>query len=177
MMEIRFHGRGGQGAVTAAELLAVSVGYSGKHSQAFPFFGVERRGAPVMSFCRLDEKPIRIHQQVYEPDIIVVLDATLDPAMMNKGLKKNGIAIINTKKLPSETGILASKIYCVDATGIAVKNLGRPIINTAMLGAFAKATGLVGLEDIKKAVSERFKGPLAEKNIRAVEECYNEVKS
>ena len=74
MKEIRFHGRGGQGAVTAAELLAVSVGYSGKYSQAFPFFGVERRGAPVMSFCRLDEKPIRIHQQVYEPDVIVVLD-------------------------------------------------------------------------------------------------------
>jgi pyruvate ferredoxin oxidoreductase gamma subunit/2-oxoisovalerate ferredoxin oxidoreductase gamma subunit len=176
MKEIRFHGRGGQGAVTAAELLAVSVGYSGKYSQAFPFFGVERRGAPVMSFCRLDEKPIRMHQQVYEPDVIVVLDPTLDPKMMNKGLKVDGIAVINTKQAAGETGISAAKIYTVDATGIALKNLGRPIINTAMLGAFAKATGLVNLEDIKKAVGERFSGPLAEKNIKAVEECYNEVK-
>ena len=176
MKEIRFHGRGGQGAVTAAELLAVSVGYSGKHSQAFPFFGVERRGAPVMSFCRIDERPIRIHQQVYEPDAIIVLDSTLDPKMMNRGLKADGIAIINTKQTASETGITAAKVYTVDATGIALKNLGRPIVNTAMLGAFAKATGLVSLEDIKKAVGERFSGPLAEKNIKAVEECYNEVK-
>ena len=163
--------------MTAAELLAVSVGYSGKYSQAFPFFGVERRGAPVMSFCRVDERPIRIHQQVYEPDVIVVLDSTLDPKMMNKGLKPDGVAVINTKALAGETGITASKIYTVDATGIALKNLGRPIINTAMLGAFAKATGLVGLDDIIKAVRERFPVQLADKNARAVEECFNEVKS
>lgn len=177
MKEIRFHGRGGQGAVTAAELLAVSVGYGGKHSSAFPFFGVERRGAPVMSFCRIDERPIRIHQQVYEPDVIVVLDPTLDPHMMNKGLKSNGLAVINTKQNASETGITASKIYTVDATGIALKHLGRPIINTAMLGAFAKATGFVDINNIIKAVQERFPAPLAEKNIKAVQECFNEVKA
>jgi 2-oxoacid:acceptor oxidoreductase gamma subunit (pyruvate/2-ketoisovalerate family) len=176
MKEIRFHGRGGQGAVTAAELLAVSVAYGGKYSQAFPFFGVERRGAPVMSFCRVDERPIRIHQQVYEPDVIVVLDSSLDPKMMSKGLKSDGIAVVNTKAQASETGIIASKIYTVDATGIALRNLGRPIINTAMLGAYAKATGTVGLEDVIKAVRERFTGPLADKNARAVEECFNEVK-
>ncbi len=176
MKEIRFHGRGGQGAVTAAELLAVSIGYGGKYSQAFPFFGVERRGAPVMSFCRIDERPIRIHQQVYDPDVIVVLDPTLDPKMMNKGLKADGIAVVNTKASAGETGLVASRIYTVDATGIAMRNLGRPIINTAMLGALAKATGVVGLDDIVKAVRERFSGPLADKNARAVEECFNEVK-
>ncbi|MFH1448304.1 MAG: pyruvate ferredoxin oxidoreductase subunit gamma [Candidatus Micrarchaeota archaeon] len=177
MKEIRFHGRGGQGAVTAAELLAVSVGYGGKNSQAFPFFGVERRGAPVMSFCRIDDKAIRIHQNVYEPDVIVVLDSSLDSAMVSKGLKKGGIAIINTKQTASETGIKAETIFTVDATAIALKNLGRPIVNTAMLGAFAKATGLADLEDIKRAVGERFKASLAEKNAKAVEECFNEVKS
>jgi 2-oxoacid:acceptor oxidoreductase gamma subunit (pyruvate/2-ketoisovalerate family) len=176
MKEIRFHGRGGQGAVTAAELLAVSVGYAGKHSQAFPFFGVERRGAPVMSFCVIDDRPIRTHQQVYEPDAIVVLDSSLDPAMMSRGLKEGGLAIVNTKQAPSETGITAARIFTVDGTGIALRNLGRPIVNTAMLGAFAKATGLADLESIKKAVGERFSGQLAEKNSRAVEECFNEVK-
>ncbi len=176
MKEIRFHGRGGQGAVTAAELLAVSVGFGGKYSQAFPFFGVERRGAPVMSFCRIDENPIRIHQQVYEPDVIVVLDPSLDSEMVSKGLKNGGIAVVNTKQQASETGIKAEKIFTVDATGIALKDLGRPIVNTAMLGAFAKATGLAELEAIKKAVGERFSGALSEKNMKAVEDCFNEVK-
>ena len=158
------------------ELLAVSVGYAGKCSQAFPFFGVGRRGAPVMSFCRIDEKPIRIHQNVYEPDVVVVLDSTLDPEMVSKGLKKGGVAVVNTKAVAGETGIKAEKVFTVDATDIALRSLGRPIVNTAMLGAFAKATGLSDLQSIEKAVGERFNQVLAKRNIKAVEECFNEVK-
>lgn len=182
MFEVRFHGRGGQGAVTAAELLAVAAGEEGKSSQSFPVFGVERRGAPVASFCRIDDKQIRIHQQVYNPDFVVVLDeGLLDGVDVASGLKENGVIIVNSKcdasalneKLKPKGGM---KVFVVDATGIALKNLGKPIVNTAMLGAFAKASGLVTLESVKKAVNERFEGKMAEKNAKAVEECFNELK-
>ncbi len=182
MHEVRFHGRGGQGAVTAAELLAVAAGEEGKSSQAFPFFGVERRGAPVTSFCRINDKPIRVHQQVYAPDFVVVLDeGLLDYVDVASGLKENGVVVVNSKcdarafseKLKVKEGV---KVFVVDATGIALKSLGKPIVNTAMLGAFAKASGLVGLESVKKAVSERFEGSMKEKNLKAVEDCFNELK-
>jgi len=174
MKEIRFHGRGGQGAVTAAELLAVSVAEGGKMSQAFPFFGVERTGAPVQAFCRIDDKPVRIHQNVYEPDIIIVLDASLlKDVDVCEGLKEGGYAIVNSNKKPEELGLKASKVYTVDATSIALKHIGRPIVNTAMLGAFAKVNDDLDLESLKKAIQGRFSGKIAEKNIAAIQECYD----
>ncbi|MEM3400067.1 MAG: pyruvate ferredoxin oxidoreductase subunit gamma [Candidatus Micrarchaeia archaeon] len=173
MKEIRFHGRGGQGAVTAASLLAMAAGDEGKYSQAFPFFGVERRGAPVTSFCRISDEPIKIHQYIYKPDIVVVLD----PSLLGKvdvceGLKEGGIVIVNSKERIS---LPTKNAYFVDASGIAIKHIGKPIVNTAMLGAFAKVTNLVHIDGLKKAIGEVFKGELAEKNIRAIEECYSGV--
>ena len=174
MLEIRFHGRGGQGAVTAAELLAVAAAEGGRITQAFPFFGVERTGAPVQAFCRIDEKPIRIHQNVYEPDIVVVLDASLLPVVdVCAGLKKGGTVIVNTRKKKEELGLKADKVFTVDATAIAMKNLGRPIVNTAMLGAFLKVTNVVPLDALKRAIGQRFKAELAQKNSVAIEECFN----
>lgn len=171
MLSIVFHGRGGQGAVTAAELLAVAASYEGKSSQAFPVFGVERRGAPVTAFCRIDDKPIRVHQQIYEPDIVVVLDKTLiDVVDVCKGLKEDGTVIVNSKEKPN---VKAKNVYFVDATEIALKHIGAAITNTAMLGAFSKATGVVKLDSVKKAIGERFDGETAEKNKAAIEECYN----
>ncbi|MDD5317529.1 MAG: pyruvate ferredoxin oxidoreductase subunit gamma [Candidatus ainarchaeum sp.] len=174
MIEVRMHGRGGQGAVTAVELLAVSAAEGGKWTQSFPFFGVERTGAPVQAFCRIDEKPVRIHQNVYEPDVVMVLDASLLAVTdVASGLKAGGVVIVNTKKGRGEIGIKGGKVFIVDATGIAVKHLGRPIVNTAMLGAFAKVTGLVPLDALERAIRHRFKGEIAEKNVAAIEECYN----
>ncbi len=177
MIEVRFHGRGGQGAVTAANILASSAFKEGKYVQAFPFFGVERRGAPVTAFTRIDERPIRIKTQVYEPDIVVVLDPSLlDTVDVTAGLKEEGTVIINTEKSKDE--ILEklkkkpSKIALVDATTIALNVLGLPITNTAILGAVAKATGLVKLESVQSAIKEVFSGPLGDKNAKVAEEAY-----
>ena len=163
MMEIRFHGRGGQGAVTAAEVLAIAAFSDGKYSQAFGKFGPERRGAPVQSFTRVDEKPIRIRQEVYEPDIVIVLDPGLMKVVdVKQGLKENGIVIINTKDK-------VAGAWCVDATEIALETIGKPIVNTAMLGAFSKASkGAVSLDSIVAAIKERFPGELGEKNAKAI---------
>jgi 2-oxoacid:acceptor oxidoreductase gamma subunit (pyruvate/2-ketoisovalerate family) len=171
MKEVRFHGRGGQGAVTAARLLAEAAFLEGKYCQAFPFFGAERRGAPVLAFTRINDKPIRARTQVYEPNYVVVLDQTLLGAVdVTAGLKRGGIVIINAKKPPRK--IAADKIVSVDATSIAMEILGAPITNTAMLGAFAKATGLVSLDSILKVVQDKFKGKLGEKNVAAVKAAY-----
>ncbi len=172
MLEVRFHGRGGQGAVTAAELLAVSAANEGKFSKAFPFFGVERRGAPVMSFCRIDDSVIRLQQQIYTPTHVVVLDeGLLGTVEVTSGLVEGGSVIVNTKKAKEELGLEAENVFTVDATGIALKFMGVPIVNTAMLGAFSKATNAVSLESIERAVEERFPQKLAERNNAAVEEC------
>ncbi|MBI5252994.1 MAG: pyruvate ferredoxin oxidoreductase subunit gamma [Euryarchaeota archaeon] len=182
MREIRFHGRGGQGAVTAAELLAVAAFYDGKYSQAFPFFGVERRGAPVTAFARIDDKFIRIRSQIYEPDYIIVQDASLlDAVNVSEGLKQNGEIIINTEKTAAEIRPKLklkkeAKVYTVNATKVALDVLGVPIVNTAMLGALACATKEVTLDSIKKAIEKRFPEKLAVKNIKAVEEAYRQMK-
>ncbi|XRO75549.1 pyruvate ferredoxin oxidoreductase subunit gamma [Methanocaldococcus sp. 28A] len=173
MIEIRFHGRGGQGAVTAAQILAKAAFYDGKFCQAFPFFGVERRGAPVMAFTRIDNKKIRLRSQIYNPDYVVVQDATLlESINVVEGLKENGAVIINTVKDDLNLGF---KTYTIDATGIALDVLGIPIVNTAMVGAFAGATKLVTLESVKKAILDTFKGKLGEKNAKAAEVAYNEM--
>lgn len=162
--------------MTSAELLAEAAFYAGKEAQAFPFFGVERRGAPVQAFCRIDEKKIRLHQNVYEPDYLVVLDDSLFSSVnVFEGLKDNGTAVIASKKPASDFKAPkpGQKVFTVDAYEIARSVLGKPIVNTSMLGAFAKITGLVPIDKVKQAVSERFSGALAEKNAAAVQKCYD----
>ncbi len=169
MIEIRFHGRGGQGAVTAASLLAKAAGLDGKYAQAFPAFGVERRGAPVRAFCRISERKITLRSQIYSPDFIVVLDDTLlGLPEITEGLKKDSVAVINTKSRPQ----LKQKTFCYDATSLALEMLGKDIVNTAMLGVFAKASGLVSISSIEKAIEENFPPRLAEVNAKLVRTAY-----
>ncbi|MBM4241429.1 MAG: pyruvate ferredoxin oxidoreductase subunit gamma [Euryarchaeota archaeon] len=175
MIEIRFHGRGGQGAVTAAEILAKAAFQDGKYSQAFPFFGVERRGAPVLAFSRIDDKPIRQRYQVYEPNYVIVQDdGLLKVVDVFSGLKKRGKVILNTKN--SVEVKEEYDVYKIDATGIALDILGVPIVNTVMLGAFAAATGEVSLDSIIKIIKETFPGKIGEKNAEAAKIAYNQIK-
>jgi pyruvate ferredoxin oxidoreductase gamma subunit len=176
MREIRIHGRGGQGGVTAAQVLAVAASKDGKFSQAFPHFGVERRGAPVRAFARIDSKFIRVRQQVYEPDYLIILDSTLFAAEdVTAGLKPTGKIIVNSAEKVTVPNTKA-KVYTVDATNIALAEIGKPIVNTPMLGAFAKVTGEVTLNSVIEALKEFFSGPILEKNIKAIQRSYNEVK-
>ncbi|NVM21010.1 MAG: pyruvate ferredoxin oxidoreductase subunit gamma [Desulfobacterales bacterium] len=179
MIEIRVHGRGGQGAVTSTELIALAAINEGKYAQAFPSFGPERRGAPVTAFARIADKPIRTRERVYKPDIVVVLDPTILKIVdVTAGLKKNGLVILNTSKSEEEVrkafGIKA-KMAVVDATGVAMKHLGRPITNTTMLGALISATGVVDIKSMNTPLKERFGGPIAEKNISAMQQAYEQT--
>ena len=175
MIEIRFHGRGGQGAVTAARLLAEAAFLEGKHAQAFPFFGAERRGAPVLAFTRIDDKQIRVRTQIYEPDYVVVLDPLLPEAVdVASGIKQGGIIVLNSKK---SMQFSQAKTAFVDATSIAMKTLGVPITNTAVLGAFAKATGLVTLESLIEVIKRYFSSKLAKKNISAIKAAYEQTRA
>lgn len=176
MIEIRFHGRGGQGAVTAAEILAKAAFEDGKYCQAFPFFGAERKGAPVMAFSRINDRPIRRRYQVYNPDYVIVLDETLLEAVdVLSGLKEDGKVIINTTNDVNLGENVDS--YSIDATGIALDILGVPIVNTVMLGAFASATGIVTLDSIIKITKETFPGKIGEKNAEAAKIAYEEIKN
>lgn len=174
MIEIRIHGRGGQGAVTTSQLLAIAAFLDGKQSQGFPNFGVERRGAPSNAFVRIDSKPINVRSQIYKPDIVLVLDASMFSAEnVLDGLKDNGLLIVNSKKKPEELGIKGKfRIYTVDANGISIEMAGKPIVNTAILGAFAKVTSLVTLDSLKKAIEQRFEGETAELNKKLIEKVY-----
>lgn len=179
LVEIRFHGRGGQGAVTAANLLADAAVREGKYAQAFPYFGAERRGAPVVAFARISDEPIETHSRIENPDIVVVLDPRLfELAPVTEGLKENGLIIANAKEKPPIEG--PYEIYCVDATAIALDLglvvSGWPVVNTVMLGAFSKATGLVGLESVVEAVKARFPGKLGERNAEAIMQAAGKVK-
>jgi len=177
MKEIRFHGRGGQGAVTAAMILAVGAFHDGRYTQAFPRFGVERRGAPVEAFTRVSDSFIRVKSAVYEPDYVVVLDSTLFGAVnVTEGLRKGGMVIVNTNKGAGSLGVKGVDVRTLDVSKLAMEVLGRDIVNTAMLGAFAGFTGLVSLEGLFKGVDEQFSGSLAEKNKKLVEEVYNQSK-
>jgi len=178
MYEVRFHGRGGQGAVMAAQALASAAVYEGKHASAFPHFGAERRGAPVLAFTRVDNKKIRKKTRVYEPDYVVVLDSQLiNLVNVAEGLKDNGMLIINTLKKPEEIDIgKVVKTGTVDATGVALEVLGRDITNSAILGAFAKTTGLVSIEAVKEGIMDIFGNRIGEKaallNAKAAELSY-----
>ena len=178
MLEIRFHGRGGQGAVTCTELIAKAAIAEGKYAQAFPSFGAERRGAPVTAFLRVSDRPIRIRQNIYEPDVIVVLDPTLLGPGVSKGLKKNGFIITNSPKTPTEVKKeydFKQKVATVDATKIALDTIRLPITNTTMLGAVIRATQIVSLESLAEVLEERF-GRLAKRNQQAMERAFTETK-
>lgn len=174
MIEIRIHGRGGQGVVTAAELIGAAAFFEGKFSQAFPSFGVERRGAPIEAYTRIAEEPILLHSQIYEPDCIIVEDPSLIGVIdVLSGAKKNTLIIVNTEKTIEELGLpLEKKIQTIPATKIALDILGKPIINTILLGAFAGIYKIIKPASLKKAIEEKFKGEMAEKNIKAMNEAY-----
>ncbi|MCX8117092.1 MAG: pyruvate ferredoxin oxidoreductase subunit gamma [Desulfobacterota bacterium] len=178
MIEIRFHGRGGQGAVTSAELLALAAIHEGKYAQAFPSFGPERRGAPVVAFCRISDEPIRVRANIYTPDIVVVLDASLLKIVnVAAGLKADGLIVTTSKEPPEKVKEflkVGNRIGVVNASKIALEILGLPITNTTMLGSVVKATGLVKKESFVPPFKERF-GRIAEKNIAAFERAYQET--
>ncbi len=183
MIEIRFHGRGGQGAVTASEFLAKAAFNEGNDVQAFPMYGVERRGAPVTAFTRIDSKAVRNKAQIHEPDVVIVMDmALLDAVDVTAGLKTEGKVILNTGKSPEEmkkTLGVDNPVYTVDASSIAVQHrLGSkvaPIVNTAILGAVVKATGMVKIKSLIDVVKENAPAK-KEENAKATEQAYNEVR-
>ena len=189
MIEIRWHGRGGQGAKTAALLLADAALSSGKYVQAFPEYGPERMGAPVASFDRISSKPILLHSGVLNPDIVLVLDPTLIESVdVTEGVSDGGVIVVNTEKSPdqikSELKIAGNiKVFVVDASTISRETIGREIPNTPMLGALIKATGILDfkemLEDTKVKLTKKFKTKpgVIEGNIKAIERAYNEVRS
>ena len=177
MRELRIHGRGGQGSVTAAELIETAAFKSKIYSQAFPAFGVERRGAPVQAFVRFDDKKVRLRSQIYEPDYIIVQDSTLiGDVNVFGGMKEGGIAIINTEKEIDGKVPEGVKIIKINATSIALELLGLPIENTTLIGAFAAATDEIEFDALEEAFRERFAGSLAEKNMAAARKAYDIVK-
>jgi len=177
MIEIRIHGRGGQGSVTMAELLAEAAYYSGKESQAFPNFGVERRGAPVTAYVRIDNKPIRLRSQVYSPDYIIIQDASLIGGVdVFAGAKKGTVVLINTVKPASFFKVPSGvKIKTIAAADMALEIIGKPIINTILLGVFARLSGLIKMGAVEKAISGRFEGEVAEKNVAAAKKGFEVV--
>ncbi|MFH1080509.1 MAG: pyruvate ferredoxin oxidoreductase subunit gamma [Pseudomonadota bacterium] len=179
MIEVRWHGRGGQGAVTSVELLALAAIEEGKYAQGFPAFGPERRGAPVMAYNRVSEKPIRIRSGIYQPDVVVVLDPSLMTLVnVTDGLKPKGLLIVNTAKPEKEirnTLKYKGRLATVDATHIAREELGIPIANTTMIGAVLKATGVLKFESLNAPIEERF-GRIAAKNKNALKRAYDSVK-
>jgi len=182
ILEVRWHGRGGQGVWTASELLARAAIYEGKYIQSFPEFGPERMGAPVTAFTRISTEPIQIHCAVYTPDVVAVIDPTLLKTVpVTDGLYEEGIVVVNSKDNPAEVRKVLNtdkgKVWAIPATDIAIRILGIPIANTAMLGAVARVTEIVNLESVEKVVKERFRRDVAEKNFAVIKEAYREVKS
>jgi 2-oxoacid:acceptor oxidoreductase gamma subunit (pyruvate/2-ketoisovalerate family)/2-oxoacid:acceptor oxidoreductase delta subunit (pyruvate/2-ketoisovalerate family) len=178
VIEIRLHGRGGQGAVTASRIIATAAYEEGKYSQAIPMYGTERRGAPLTAFVRIDDVRVRERELVHNPEISIVLDPLIakQQAVVDS-LKPGGLVLLNTAYPPEEVMIGGDfKVATVDATTIALETLGRPITNTAILGAFAKVTGLLKVESLEKAIKKFFPGRLGDMNIAAVKRSYDEVK-
>jgi pyruvate ferredoxin oxidoreductase gamma subunit len=185
MFAVRIHGRGGQGAVTAAEMLSVAAFDVGLHAQAFPTFGSERTGAPVTSFCRIDDLPIRLREPISHPDAVVVQDPTLlHQVDVFTGLGDEGYLLVNTGRPVDDLGIgevldrlRPERTATVAATDIAREHLGRPLPNAALLGGLAALTGQVPLRAVCDAIRQRFPGALGEGNVRAAEVAYREVLS
>ncbi len=176
-VEVRWHGRGGQGAVTSAELVVAAAVKDGKHAVAIPFFGAERRGAPVVAYNRISSKPIRTRAAVKNPDVVVVLDPSLVKIVdITRGLKKEGIIVFNGDP-PGELLEKGFRVAYVDATGIALKNklvlAGIALVNMPMLGAFTKATQILSIKSVVEVVKEKWPGEIGERNAAAVLEAYN----
>lgn len=185
LIEVRWHGRGGQGAKTAALLLAEAAITEGKYGQAFPDYGPERTGAPMRGFTRISDQPIRIHSTIQNPDVVLVLDQTLlDAVDVVEGTDENGVIIINTPQSPSEVRkklkLNGRKIFTLNANQIAQDVIGRPIPNTVMLGALIKATALMKMDTLvrglEKKSSHKFSKIVIDKNIEAVKRAYEEVR-
>ena len=183
ILEFRWHGRGGQGAWTASELLARAALSEGKFIQSFPEFGPERMGAPVTAFTRISTEPIRIHCAVYNPDVVVVLDPTLLKTVpVVAGVdSEDDVIVVNSADSPAKVKenlrIEKGKVWTIPATEIALKVLGSPITNTAMLGAVARATSAISMVGIEKTVKARFRADIAEKNLAVIKQAYGEAKS
>jgi pyruvate ferredoxin oxidoreductase gamma subunit len=183
MFQVRFHGRGGQGAVTAAEMLSVAAFKEGRHAQAFPSFGSERTGAPVVSFCRIDDKEIRLREPILEPDALIVQDPTLFKVVdVCQGLKPAGYLLVNSNRALSELHIdrIAAQlpkrhVLTVPASELALKHVGRPLPNAALLGAFAALTGLVHMKSVTAAIEEAFSEKIAQANVAAATAAYDAV--
>lgn len=183
MFQVRIHGRGGQGVVTAAELLSVAAYREGKHAQAFPSFGSERMGAPVVSFCRIDDKEIRLREPILEPDALIVQDPTLFKAIdVCQGLKPAGYLLVNSNRSLDDLHLDAiadmlppGHALTVPASELALKHIGRPLPNAALLGAFARLTGIVHLKSIVAAIREKFPEKIAAANIAAATASHEAV--
>jgi pyruvate ferredoxin oxidoreductase gamma subunit len=178
--QVRIHGRGGQGVVSGAELLSVAAFLEGRYAQAFPSFGSERMGAPVMAFCRIDDKEIRLREPVVAPDALIIQDPTLlHQVDLFKGLATGGLILINSMKSLDDLGLaeLAAgvkhfRVCQVPATELAQKHVGRPVPNAALLGGFAAVSGQVRLESVVAAIRAKFPGKIAEGNVTAASEAF-----
>ena len=185
MLQIRIHGRGGQGVVTAAEMLSIAAFEQGRHAQAFPSFGSERTGAPVVAFCRIDDREIRLREPILAPDVLIVQDPTLlHQVDVFQGLKPDGYVLINSKRTFEELGLVEiarrfrhERLTTVPATEIALKHLGRPLPNAVLLGGFAALSGLVTLDAVAHAIGAKFAGKIAAANVAAATEAYAHVRS
>jgi pyruvate ferredoxin oxidoreductase gamma subunit len=184
MLQIRVHGRGGQGVVTAAEMLSIAAFEQGRHAQAFPSFGSERTGAPVVAFCRIDDREVRLREPIVAPDVLIVQDQTLlHQVDVFQGLQRDGYVLINSKRNFDELGLgdIAARfrherLTTVPATDISLKHLGRPLPNAVLLGGFAALAGLVTLEAVAHAIRDKFSGRVADGNVAAATEAYEFVK-
>jgi pyruvate ferredoxin oxidoreductase gamma subunit len=185
MFQIRIHGRGGQGVVTAAEMLSIAAFREGRHAQAFPSFGSERTGAPVVAFCRIDDKEIRLREPVLEPDALIIQDPTLlHQVDVFAGLARDGYVLINTSRSFDELGVgdfarslRAERLCTVPATELALKHAGRPVPNAALLGGFAAVSGRISIESVAAAIREKFSGKVAEDNVAAASAAYEHVRN
>lgn len=183
MFQVRIHGRGGQGVVTAAELLSVAAFREGRHAQAFPSFGSERTGAPVVAFCRFDDRPIRLREPILEPDALLIQDPTLlHQVDVFAGLVPDGYVLINTTRSLDELGLAEflgrfrrDRIRAVAATELALKHVGRPVPNAALLAGFAAISGRISLDSVVAAIRDRFPAKVAEANVAAAREAYDTV--
>ena len=184
MLQVRIHGRGGQGVVTAAEMLSVAAFEQGRHAQAFPSFGSERTGAPVVAFCRIDDREIRLREPILAPDVLIVQDPTLlHQVDVFQGLRPDGYVLINSRRSFDALGVgdmartfRRERLVTVPATEIALKHLGRPMPNVALIGGFAALSGLVSMEAVAHAIRDKFTGKVAEANIAAAGEAFEHVK-
>jgi pyruvate ferredoxin oxidoreductase gamma subunit len=185
MFQVRIHGRGGQGVVTAAEMLSVAAFLEGRHAQAFPSFGSERTGAPVVAFCRIDDQEIRLREPVLEPDALIIQDPTLlHQVDVFGGLARDGYVLINTSRTFEALGVgefarslRAERLCTVPATELALKHVGRPLPNAALLGGFAAVAEKISLDSVVAAIREKFGGKVAEGNIAAAREAYAFVRN